>query len=458
MRSVSWLASPQLEGRLAGVDGHREAALWAADRFRALGLRAGGGHGDFLQRFPVEANEIRRCRLELPGWPGEPLRAGIDYACRGFSGSGRVAGKVAFTGYGLSLAERGYDDYAGVDVQDRVVLIFKNAPSWTLDEEGWGEATLPRPRSHAAQRHGAVGLLMVQSPSVEWNPQPIGSVLHGHGDQPYELPQLQVHRPVADWLLEGSALDLPQLQESIDGAQAPDSRLLESEVVLDVLADYAAEAPTANVVGILRGADPQRRDEVLVVGAHLDHVGQQGAAPHYAGANDNASGSAAVLALAEAMARAEEPPARTIVFVLFSAEESGLHGAEAFVADPPVPLERVVAMLNLDCVGHGTGLRLGGGEASPELWGLARSLDLDGISTEHTWYGGGADAQPFFDAGIPTLYFVAEDSYTHLHKPGDTPDTLHPQLFVSITRLAQRVLASLAAGGYQREERPARDP
>jgi aminopeptidase YwaD len=455
MDTVTWLADPVHEGRLAGSEGYRKAAVWSAERMAALGLEP-MGDADYLQRLRLELNEIERCHLEVPGWEGEPLVQGVDFSCRGFTGSGRIDAPVVFVGYGLSVPERGYDDYAGVEVQGRVVLAFKQPPPWTFDELGWGEDHMPRPKALAAVAHGALAVLTVSRPDTTWNPQPIGSVMHGPGEQPRGVPQIEVAPRVAAFLLGVPEAELRDLQARIDRTQAPASQVLERQVQLDVRAWYEPEAPTANVVGMLRGADPALRDEVVVVGAHLDHVGQQGDVL-YPGANDNASGSAAVLALAEALARSPQPPARSVLFVLYAAEESGLLGATHMVEHPPVPLERIVAVLNMDCIGHGSGkLKLGGGEASPQLWTLARGLDHDGITVEETWYGGGADAQPWFDAGLPTLYFATEDSYTHLHKPGDTPETLDPALYAAVVRLAGRTAATIATGAYTREERVSR--
>jgi aminopeptidase YwaD len=452
METVEFLASPALEGRLSGSEGYREAASWAAARMKALGLEP-LGDGDYLQRLRLELNEIERCQLELPEFGGEPLVQGVDWSCRGFTGSGRLQAPVVFVGYGISEPERGYDDYAGVDVRGRIVLAFKQPPPWALDEQGWGEAHMPRAKAQTAVQHGALGLLLVARPDVQWNPQPIGSVMHGPGEQPRGVPQLEIAPRVAAWLLEGLDTDLAGLQARIDGARAPASQALERLVRLDVQAWYEPEAPSANVVGLLRGADPSLRDEVVVIGAHLDHVGRQGELL-YPGANDNASGSAGVLAVAEALARSPQPPARSVMFALYTAEESGLLGATHMVAHPPLPLERVVAALNMDCIGHGSGtLKLGGGGASPQLWALARGLDERGITVEETWYGGGADLQPWFEAGLPTLYFATEDSYTHLHKPGDTPDTVDPVLLSEVVRLAARTTAAIAAGGYRREAR-----
>jgi aminopeptidase YwaD len=457
METVEFLASPALEGRLSGSEGYRKAAGWSAARMEALGLEP-MGDSDYLQRLRLENNEIEHCRLELPGFEGEPLVQGVDFSCRGFTGSGRIQAPVVFVGYGMSEPERGYDDYADVDVQGRIVLAFKQAPPWSLDEQGWGEAHMPRVKARTAVQHGALGLLMVSRPDVQWNPQPIGSVMHGPGDHPRGVPQLEIAPRAASWLIEGLGTDLAGLQARIDQAQAPASQALERQAQVDVRAWYEADAPSANVVGLLRGSDPELRDEVVVLGAHLDHVGQQGEVV-YPGANDNASGSAGVLAVAEALARSPDPPARSVLFALYAAEESGLLGATHMVEHPPLPLERVVAVLNMDCIGHGSGtLKLGGGEASPRLWALARGLDERGITVEDTWYGGGADATPWFEAGLPTLYFATEDSYTHLHQPGDTPDTLDPTLFAEVVRLAGRTTAAVAAGAYVREERiPRRD-
>ena len=207
-----------------------------------------------------------------------------------------------------------------------------------------------------------------------------------------------------------------------------------------------------NVVGRIEGADPALRDQFLVIGAHLDHVGSQGGI-YFPGANDNASGAAAVVAIAEAFARGGPPPKRSVLFVLFSSEESGLDGSKRFVEHPPVPLERIVAYFNLDCVGHGDSIQVGSGKTSPKLWQLARDLDARGarLTVEETWGGGGADATPFAEKKIPTLYFASKFSYTHLHLPSDQPATLNPRLYEALARLVYRTAWTVAEGGYPGE-------
>ncbi|HPF71863.1 MAG TPA: M28 family peptidase, partial [Candidatus Krumholzibacteria bacterium] len=241
----------------------------------------------------------------------------------------------------------------------------------------------------------------------------------------------------------------------IDDARAPASRPLAGGAAVAVDADYTAAADTWNVVGVLRGTDPALRDEALVIGGHLDHVGRQGAVT-WPGANDNASGAAAVMSLARAFAAeaaAGRPPRRTVVFVLFAGEEQGLVGAKFHAAHPVVPLAKTAAMVNLDCVAHGDSIQVGGGQSQPVLWALARDLDAAHarLSVADTWRGGGADAAPFWDEGVPTLYFASKFSYTHLHQVTDAPETLNPRLYEELVRLAWRTAAQVADGGYVRE-------
>jgi aminopeptidase YwaD len=139
--------------------------------------------------------------------------------------------------------------------------------------------------------------------------------------------------------------------------------------------------------------------------------------------------------------------------VLLSSEESGLQGAQRFVEHPPVPLKKIVAYLNLDCIAVGDSIQLGSGKTSPRLWQLARDLDARGarLSVEDTWGGGGADATPFAEQRIPTLYFASKFSYTHIHLPGDGPATLNPRLYEALTRLVYRTAWKVAEGGYPGE-------
>jgi hypothetical protein len=456
LADVTHLSSPRYDGRLSGSPGYVAAARWAAARFAALGLEPGGDAGadgdGWLQWFTTEYNEITASpRLETVDAEGivTACQPGADFTARGFSGSGELAAPVAFIGYGLSQPARGYDDFAGVDVKGKIVLCFKPNPAWAPDSTGWdAQSQTPRQKSLAARAHGAVALLWFETAAAGKTARaPIGSVLHGPGEQPLDFPQLEISEAVAERLLGGSG-EAVRLRALIDQEKKPHSQALPTRATVAVQARYEAAHPTCNVVGVLRGSDPALADKPLVIGGHLDHVGRQGSGFYFPGANDNASGSAAVLRLAEAFTRAGRP-ARTVVFVLFAGEESGLEGAKHHAAHPRLPLADTVAMFNLDCVACGDSIQVGSGKTSPELWARAKDLDAanDACMVTRTWGGGGADAAPFHDLGVKTLYWVTTNSYPHLHAPDDTPETLNGPLYEKLVRLCFRTAWDVAMGG-----------
>jgi hypothetical protein len=453
MKTVEYLASPRLAGRLAGSPGYMTAARELAGRFRRMGLKPGAG-GGFFQPLEIEYDEIGACRLALvlPDGATRELRLGPDFVARGLTGAGAFRAPVVFAGYGLSVPEKGYDDYAGLDARGSIVLAFKEPPPFRMDSLGWGTSTLPRPKGLTAAAHGARGLLLVSVPNQPHPQKPIGSTLEGAGPQDERFPRLQVDVPVAQAMVRPAGLDLGALQAAIDSTKRPHSQALGLSARVGVEARYHAKQPSVNVVGRIEGTDPALRDQVLVIGAHLDHVGSQGGI-YFPGANDNASGAAAVVAIADAFARGGPPPKRSVLFVLFTSEESGLDGSKYFVGHPPVPLERIVAYFNLDCIGHGDSIQVGSGKTSPKLWQLARDLDARGarLTIEETWGGGGADAAPFAEQKIPTIYFASRYSYTHLHLPSDQPATLNPSLYEALARLVYRTAWQVAEGGYSGE-------
>ncbi|TSA26394.1 MAG: M20/M25/M40 family metallo-hydrolase, partial [Ignavibacteriales bacterium] len=230
------------------------------------------------------------------------------------------------------------------------------------------------------------------------------------------------------------------------------------KVDIEVHTKYEKEKEVVNVVGIIEGSDPVLKNEYLIIGAHLDHVGSQARLAdtsseragkiYFPGANDNASGSAALLQIAREFSNTKEKPAslkrqrgepkRSIIFVFFASEEQGLYGSKYFSENMKFPKEKVKAMVNLDCVGYGDSIQIGGGESAQALWNIAKQIDNenDKLLVTRTWKGGGADAEPFFEKGIQTLYFVTTNSYKHLHMISDKPETLNPNLFEAITKLA----------------------
>ncbi len=451
IKHVNYLTSPELKGRLSGSDGYNEASNYAANFFADLKLKP-LVNNSFFQHLNVEYNEIKE-PVNLTIYHGDEfaeLELGNDFVCRGFTGSGDVKSDVVFCGYGLSLPE--YDDYLDVNVEGKIVLIFKQNPSWKI-EGLTSEMSYPRYKTNLAVRHGARAVLFVSKPN-DINPQqPIISVLHGPGEQPIHIPQLHIDIPIADRILIGSDVNLKSLQTKIDSSKSPYSFNTNSLAKVSVNAEYHKEMETQNVAAILEGSDPILKDEYVLVGAHLDHVGNQTDMLYAPGANDNASGSAAVLELAKALSNDKAKLKRSIIFILFASEELGLIGSQFFTDNLPVPAENITTMINLDCVGHGDSIQIGNGKSAPELWKIAKSLDESSARrmVNNTWAGGGADATPFHSIGIPALYFVTTNSYKYLHLPGDKVETLNFELLEDISNLALLTIKKIAGGEYVRE-------
>ncbi|OGU55208.1 MAG: hypothetical protein A2V66_00660 [Ignavibacteria bacterium RBG_13_36_8] len=454
MEKVQYLSSKDLEGRLAGSDGYNKAAGWASDKFKELGLKPANGD-EYFQKLMVEYNEITGpCKLNLISNNEivNQYKLGNDFVCRGFTGSDHITAPVVFCGYGISRPDIRYDDYENIDVKGKIVMVFKYNPRWNIDDKNWG-TNYPREKSFTAAQHGAIGILFMSTPNDAPLQKTIGSILAGPGEQNESFPQLHVDLPAAEDFFVNSGYNLKELQSAIDSNKKPLSVNLNISAELEVHAKYFKQRETENVAALLEGSDPQLKNEYIVIGAHLDHVGSQADEIYFPGANDNASGSAGVLEIAEALSQADIKPKRSIIFVLFASEELGLNGARYFVNNSPVPIQNITAMMNMDCIASGDSIMIGGGGKAKNLWNLVKELDAENsnLMVANTWTGGGADASPFFERGIPTAYFVTTNGYEHLHYMTDTPKTLNQPLFENIVKLAYSTAYKLAMGEYQRE-------
>lgn len=453
MKNVDFFSSEKLEGRFPGSKGYETAANYAAEYLKISGLKP-CLNNTYFQPVPIDYNEfIGPVILQkiIHGKSVKQFVHGPDFVCRGFSGKGRIIAPVVFCGYGMTFPEFGYDDYETADVKDKIVLVFKQNPTWAKGVEGI-DMMLTRYKANNAAKHGARAILFVSTPNMV-NPQkPIGSIMDGTGYQQPDFPQMQVSQELANELMVKSCKNLSEMQSRIDSLKKPVSIEICDTLSMEVNTVYEKEHFSKNILAILPGADEKLKDEYLVIGAHLDHVGKQGDI-FFPGANDNASGSAAVLEIARAFATSGIKTKRSIIFVLFTSEEQGLNGSRFFTENPPVPLEKIVAMINIDCVGHGDSIQAGGGNTTPLLWNVARRQDSlnTRMMTTKTWPGGGADAQAFFAKGIPTLYFATKNSYTHLHLTTDTPETLNIDLLEKTTKLAFLTALEIVEGNYTKE-------
>lgn len=453
IKNVRILSSADFDGRLPGSEGYNKAAQFAADKFYELGLMF-AGNDNYFQNLSVEYNKIDSPAIFNTIVDGDIVngKIGNDFVLRGFTGSNKFNLPVVFCGYGISRPDLHYDDYAGINVKNKIVMVFKQNPKWKNDDKDWG-TNYPREKSIVAKKHGAKGILFLSLPNDE-KPQPlIASVLHGEGEQPIDFPQLHISLEAANRLLSKTGFTISDCQTKIDEKKKPLSMLLMTRARIEVTAKYEKHARTMNVVAMIEGKDEKLKNEYVVISAHLDHVGSQ-AGLLFPGANDNASGSAAVLEIAEAFIKGGIEPKRSIIFVLFAGEEQGLLGAKHFVDNWKNGYDKITAMINLDCVGYGDSIQVGNGKSAPNLWEIANQIDETSFNSmvDRTWSGGGADATPFHEKGVPCLYFVTTNSYDHLHLPTDEVSTLNPALYEKVVRLAHLTALEVANGNYQREE------
>lgn len=445
METVNYLCKKEFAGRLPGHKGYTKAAEFMAKNFKQLKLKPIGKN--YYQKLKVEYTDILSPEhfTIIKDGKKKNYDLGKDYAYRGFSGGAKLKAPVVFCGYGLSQPELGYDDYEGVDVKGKIALVFKYNPRWYVKGKAFTNGN-PREKAIVAAKHGAKGILFVSFPNDAEPQKPIGSMIAGAGEQMINFPEVHIELYMADELFEGSGHTLKEMQTKIDTEKKPFSVALNNKVDMEVHTKYVKEKEVVNIAGILEGHDPVQKDEYIIVGAHLDHVGSQAGKIYFPGANDNASGSAVVLQIAREFVNQKVEQKRTIVFVLFASEEQGLNGATYFANNLPFPKEKVKAMINMDCIGVGDSIQIGGGKSNPELWKTIKEIDEknEKMMTKTTWAGGGADAEPFFKIGIPTAYFVTTNSYKHLHMISDTPETLNVKLYVDIARLALKTVYTLS--------------
>lgn len=433
---VTYLAATALEGRRAGGDGARIAAGFIARRLAALGLQPAGDDGTFLQSFSfvagVRPGAGNALTVTLPAGT-TAARLPYDFQPLAFSASGSAQGEVVFAGYGTRAPDLKYDDYANLDVKGKIVLILRFGPDGDDPASRFAPFMALRRKASEARAAGAAALLIATGPVGADAAAPV-KISFDATFADSGLPVIGISTPFAESLFVGQGFTLAELQQRMNERKEPASRPLGIKVALT--ADVIQErATTANVLALLPGRDPALRDQVVIAGAHYDHLGWGGEnsgslAPEtraiHHGADDNASGTAGVLELARRLAAA--PPARSVLFVAFSGEELGLLGSAHLASHLPVAKEWIAAMLNFDMIGRpkaGPALTVGGVGTAVE-W---TKVIADANATAHlklTSNKGGfgaSDHSSFYAIDTPVLFFFT-GAHEDYHKPSDTADRL----------------------------------
>ncbi|MCX7862518.1 MAG: M28 family peptidase [Bacteroidales bacterium] len=446
MYHATILSSDSMEGRLPGTEGYEKAVNYIVSCFKRYGLNKFTEYPNFKQYVNIEHNRII-CPCDF--YIIHPTRGrmdyvhGEDYSVRGFSGSGEFLSETAFVGYGIDTV--GYNEYENVDVQGKVVLMFKGNPR--LKGKLFPNFSIAQ-KVKTAQKYGAKAILFVSDLAYK-SQKPIGSVMCARGSDYQNFPMFEISQQVANDLLSEQNITLDSLYVQIQKTEFPASVNLRAKVYIRVMHEYFPKVSVPNIIAFKEGEDLKLKHQYVLVMAHLDHIGKHGNVIYF-GANDNASGSAAVIELARLFSTLKTK--RSIIFALLTSEEQGLLGAKYLAKNLPVNPEQIVAAFNFDCIAVGDSIQLGNGKSNPKLFELAKSLDIEGSVIKQTWGGGGADLSPFYELGIPGLYFVSTNSYKHLHLPTDKIDTFNIPLFKKMVALGYRVVLSVANNQYEKEK------
>jgi len=420
---LEFLSHDLLEGRAPGTRGGDLAAAYIATQFQRLGLEPGGDSGSYFHHVPIIALTPEPTLRVTGAHPGT-LAYRDDYVLWSMRNTEQVnlAGGAVFAGYGIVAPEWGWDDYAGLDVKGKVVLVMVNDPGMMDPAIFRGKILTYYGRwtykIEEAQRQGAAGILLIHS--TEAATYPWSTVTASWTGEQVRLEQPATSLIVAGWITDAAALRLCQ-QEGLNlaalmqqaGRAGFRGRPLPFGLEASVRSTLRRSA-TSNVVGRLPGRG-RLASEVVVLGGHYDHFGIRAPVNGdsiYNGAEDNASGTAAMIVAAEAFVKSGVEPLRSMLFMAIGAEESGLLGSQAYAARPTVPLRDIAAMLNVDVMnlrGRTEDVAALGTDQSSLGEVFAHAARAEGLAVSvdsSALYRGSffrSDHFPFVRAGVPAL-------------------------------------------------------
>jgi hypothetical protein len=433
---IYFLASDSLKGRQPGTPEGDIAAAYIRDQFLSYGLLPMGNNG--LQPFnvtvSVEPGESNMLQIEEVTGVFD-----VDFQLMPFTSNGTLEAEVVFAGFGMEidLDSLKWNDYENLDVKGKWVMVLRGDPEPDNEESLFASFVGTRDKALTAKDHEAAGIIFVSGPQFgdqdELMPPTFNRVTADAG-----LLAVNVKRSVANKLLEKFNTTVNMLEDSIRKTMKPVAMPL--GVTLTATTDLnKVEVVTNNVVAVLPGTDPVLKDEYILIGAHYDHLGMGGMGSGsrmpdsiavHNGADDNASGVAAVLELAQSLASGKEQLKRSVIFMAFGAEEMGLLGSQFFASNPTIGLKQVKLMLNFDMIGRldaeKPNLMIGGTGTAVETEDLLKSWEASStMGFTHSPEGYGAsDHASFYGAGVPVLFFFT-GAHQDYHTPLDDADLIN---------------------------------
>lgn len=463
---IRYLASDELEGRGPQTKGLELAAQRIEQVFEESGLEGGGDDGTFRKPFqiPVDtrvSEEETKLVFKTEDETIE-LKAGEDFQPLAAGGNGEANAEVVFVGYGINAPDLKYSEYEGIDVDGKIVVVIRREPQQD-DETSVFEGTRTsthsfiRTKIDAAKKAKAAAIVMVNDPhstneKSDELTRPAGFGSRGAGIPFFHMTQQCFNELLAKHPVKSGDKALKTVKEIADQI---DSDLQPLSQSLGMTAEVGSKfdeirAGVSNVIGVLEGEGPLA-EETIVVGAHYDHLGmgpfgsrRPNERAVHNGADDNATGTAAVMELARRLSAT--PLKRRIVFVGFTAEERGILGSNHYLANPAIPLDKTVAMINFDMIGmYGKqGITLGGANTAkefPEL--LERATEDADFNVKQSQSVGGSDHAGFYRKDIPVMFFHTglTDLY---HTPDDDFETIDVEGAATTIDLAERVIREIA--------------
>jgi hypothetical protein len=461
LTDVKTLTAPSMEGRGPGTKGLSKAAHVIEQRYKSLGLQPAGKNG-FFQSFDV----ITGARLRL----GNQLRKDVhgvnssharenfklneDFVPLSFSANGSLSASVVFAGYGITAPEFGYDDYAGIDVKDRIVVVLRKEPPGFTAKTGLSESQHSQVITKAinARNHGAKAMILINGALAPGEEDTLTRFQSTDSALDAGILCLQVKNNVVEPWLRSDGKSALSVQKQIDSSTLPVS-LPQGSLGVTITVRVGIERIHATVRNVLAYL-PGKTDEYVILGAHYDHLGRgdsHSMAPSligqiHPGADDNASGTSGVLELARLFAPLKGQLQRGILFANFAGEELGLLGSAAWVRNPTLPLGKAVAMLNMDMIGRIKDDKvyiggLGTGSTFQSILDQAESHTAFKYENSPGGYSS-SDHTSFVTKRIPVLFFFS-GLHSDYHKPSDTWEKINANAAAHLLDLVSNITLSI---------------
>ncbi|MFC1502219.1 M28 family peptidase [bacterium] len=474
---LEYMASDEMRGRNTPSPELDTCAAYIARYFHANNLKPAGEDGSYYQYFNVMKSSLSEPNsLKLITDAGETVfEIKNDFVPIHITANRSVTAPVVFAGYGITAPEYDYDDYSDIDADGKIVFVFTHEPqekdsSSVFDGTKMTDYSKLLEKAINARKHGAVGMLVVTDPnnhrfrrppnvwpSLLRRPPKDAIPLVVEEKMENKVVAMRLGKDLADAVFEKTGKIMSELQTAIDSTLTPQSFQIPGlTVTMETNLTYD-KTQTQNVVGLLEGRDSKLKDEVIVIGAHYDHVGATSDTTIFNGADDNASGTVGVMTLAKALSACPQRPRRSILFCAWAGEEKGLFGSRYYVDTAPLfPLENTVTCVNFDMIGRNDSskVQVSGFTSSNDIKRVTLEANKSiGIEIDSSKAISRTDHVSFYRKEIPVLGFMT-GFHPDYHQITDTADKCFPEGCAQICRLVYRIVWSLA----EEDQRPKYKP